>query len=317
MIFLIFLVAGFWGGSFIAIKHAVTYVDPLTAATFRVLIAALTLLIWFLVIGRFKLRYKKVLWKIWLTGFFSMGLPFMALFWAEQHVSAGLGSIVNGSLPIWTFLCGAIFIKELEIFSLRKIFGIIIGFAGLLVIFIPKTQFAESPLEIWAFVALVIMVLSYAVATTLNRYLIAGKEKVDFYESLFHQHLSAFLMLFFVSFFQNDWSNLSWITADHGAIFSIAYLGIFSTAIGNLVFLKIIKDWGAIPASTIIYLVPINTLILDWLIYKTYPSFYEWVGFMVILMSVLLIQNRKAPDRLKLIKVGVNAKENKISSITI
>ena len=79
-IFIFFIVACFWGGSFIAIKPLVEIVPPMTAAMMRLGIAMVFLLIFFPVM-KIPLTLKKDLrFRVWGTGLFGFAIPFTLLY---------------------------------------------------------------------------------------------------------------------------------------------------------------------------------------------------------------------------------------------
>jgi drug/metabolite transporter (DMT)-like permease len=79
----------FWGGSFIAIKYAVTHLGPLASASGRLVVASMALILIGIVFRRALLVPRKNLRSTVVVGFFLIGLPFALLFWGEQFVAPG------------------------------------------------------------------------------------------------------------------------------------------------------------------------------------------------------------------------------------
>ena len=290
--FLFILTAGFWGGSFVAIRYVVAELPPAFGAMCRLIIAVFTLTLIYLCQKKMLMIPKKYLLKTWLTGILSMGLPFSLLFWAEQKVSAGFAGIVTGTMPIWTLLLSLIFLKGLETISEKKILGLILGFCGIFVIFFPSLNFSSHGDFLYTF-ATVLVVLSYTAGTILGRQLLGRNKNLDLYACVYQQHLVSLAFLFLVSFFLEDWSVVSLKTFSYQSIVAILYLGICSTGLAMVFYYHLLKTWGAIRASTITYLVPCSALIFDALLLKNFPTRFELIGFIVILLAIFLIQIEK------------------------
>src|ERR1051326_1479547 len=96
-----FLLACFWGCSYIAIRFAVESIPPFGAAFARIFIGSILLHIYSLAVKSPFPKSKKLVFKIALIGLFNFGLPWAALFWGEQYVQPALASIINSTVPIF------------------------------------------------------------------------------------------------------------------------------------------------------------------------------------------------------------------------
>lgn len=288
------LVGCFWGGSFVAIKYSLLSFPPIVAATLRVGIGTLFLLGFYLLTRKKFLIPKSQIWRVWGSGLFILGIPFSFLFWAEKSVSAGLAGIVNGSLPIWTYLLGRLYFNAKDRSSGFTILGIGLGFVGLLILNYPALVLGQGADQLMGIVALLIMALCYALGTHLNRRLLATG-KVDLYANVFQQHFSSFLFLVLVSFFLvgTDWTLGTGVRLE--SLLGVTYMGIFSTAIAWMLFYQLIRAWGAVRASAITYIVPPVALLMDFLFLGHPAGPTEMVGALCILGGVFLIQNPPKP----------------------
>ncbi len=290
LLLLYLLVACFWSGSFVAIKWVIEAMPPLFGAAVRVVIAGIAVGLYYR-LQRKPLRVPvRAIPKVWLAGLFAQGIPFSFLFWGEQHVSAGLAGIFNGTTPIWVFLLGLLFLRDVETFTLKKWIGLTIGLVGLCTIFGPMVHFGTSPLEFWGALAVWGMAVCYAIASLMNRVLLTPQSGVAFEANVFHQNVASALYLLIVSFLLERPSlsilpNLSWQVWT-----SLLYLGICSTAFAWIVYFNLIKSWGVIKASTIGYIVPVLTLLWDYLVFHHVPTLFQTIGILLILVGVGLIK---------------------------
>lgn len=126
---LLLTLALIWGGIFPAGKTMLHEVGPVTIVAYRTLGGAL--LMWAVVLLRGVVIPGSA--RIWI-GFSVMGLinnvlPFSLIFWGQQHIEAGLASILNSATAIFGVLTAAIFFAD-ERLTARKLIGVVLGFAG-------------------------------------------------------------------------------------------------------------------------------------------------------------------------------------------
>jgi drug/metabolite transporter (DMT)-like permease len=119
-----------FGGSFLFMRLAAPELPALVVAFGRVAIAALVLLP---VVGRPGLLAIRGCWRDYLVvGFFMAAAPFALFAFAERSITAGLGSIINATTPLWTILVLAAWLRQPP--PARRIAAIAVGFAGVAVI---------------------------------------------------------------------------------------------------------------------------------------------------------------------------------------
>ncbi len=107
---------------------------PLTAVALRFGLAAAALLAlapaFGVKLGRS--RIERRLW--WANALLTFCIPYSVLYWAEQWVPSGLCSVIFSTFPLLTAL-GAHFILPAERLTPRSLGGIVLGFAGIAVIY--------------------------------------------------------------------------------------------------------------------------------------------------------------------------------------
>lgn len=291
IVYLAILIATCWGGSFVVIKHVTEHVPPFLAVSLRVGMAWAFLTIYFLLTRKAMTVPRKYLLNVWLTGILSQGLPFALLFIAEKSVSAGFAGIMNGTAPLWAYLFGSIFLRHVETFTTKKLFSIILGFVGVLVIFWPKLRMNASEQELIGGLAAVGMAISYGLSFAMNRRLLSGAKGIDLHGSLYQQEISSLMLLIPLTLLNGQWQNTGWLEHASTIIPGLLYLGVLSTAIGSLVYLWLLREWGMIRASVMVYIIPVSAVVLDMIIYHNLPHLAELLGGMVIILGVMLVQD--------------------------
>ena len=289
------LLAAFWGGSFVAIKFVVAAVPPAFGAFLRVGLALAALGAWFRWEGKDLSVPPALRRRMWLAGLFAQGFPFAALFWGERRISPGLAGIINGTVPLFAFVFG-LAAGTGEAFTRRKAAGLLVGFGGIALICSPLLSFAGTRDEVLGTGAVFLMAVFYAVGSLLTRSILSG-HKADFRANSFHQTSAAVVFLAAWSFLTEGRPPFSALLASPAALVSVAYLGLFSTALAFLIYFHLIREWGAVRAAAVTYVVPIVALFWDWLFFRNVPRGTELIGVAAVLSGVVLLNApAKAPD---------------------
>ena len=121
------LLAAIWGASFLFMHLGAVEFGVLPTAAVRVAIAALFLLplVWL----RGLLPELKKHWRrTFLIGILNSGIPFVCLSFALLHISTGLSSILNATVPMFGALVAWAWLKDKPTAS--RMLGLVIGFAG-------------------------------------------------------------------------------------------------------------------------------------------------------------------------------------------
>ncbi len=139
---LLLLIALIWGSQFVLIKTALTSFPPLTVAALRALTGAVALSFLLLCAPKKRKQAKnprrfKSLAYIFCIGFFEASLPFMLISWGQQHTDTSIAAILISTIPIFTIVFIAFFVKH-ETLTVGKYLSVIIGFAGVLLLLAPS-----------------------------------------------------------------------------------------------------------------------------------------------------------------------------------
>ena len=296
-ILLFVLVACFWGGSFIAIKPLVEIVPPMMAASLRIGIAILFLMILFPLMKIPLTVPKPIRWRIWVTGLFAFAAPMGLLFWGERSINPGLAGVLNGTVPLFVFILGALFTPGVEIITRRKIFGLMLGLVGVIIIFLPKdhgplmNSLMNSPVNssVWGAVAVLLMAVSYAVSVLMNRTIFTRHPEVHPFSNLFQQLIFGFFALLTVTLLIEGWPQMELFYPSVQVWLPLFYLGVGSTSIAFVLFYKLIKEWGSVRASTVTYIIPAATIMFDLIWNKNYPAINEMIGVVIVTTGVVIL----------------------------
>jgi len=287
-----------WGGAFVAIKVLVTALPPMTAVALRLTIAVPFLWVVFVLMKRPMRVPKNLVTKSAIAGLFMIGIPYCFVAWGETKVPAGLAGIINGSVPIFTTLLTVMSISpwydHRQKLSKTLIFGLLLGFAGLITISLPRLDW-DAPASFWGAMACVVMALCYSLSNVLNARLLTNSNKVTITANTFLQHWTSWIFVVCVALVSGE--KFEWSTVFVPPVFgSLLFLGCLSGATALLIYYALIREIGAVKTSAITYLIPVAAVVLDLILLNTKLDLSSLVGAGLILTGILFIRtNARAP----------------------
>lgn len=279
----LFVLAALWGGSFLFIRVGVAVLGPFVLVASRVLLAGALLLAYgFFMRHSFKFshKYKDFL----ILGLLNCALPFCLIGFAELHLTASLGAILNATIPLFTALLAAIFLGEK--LTPLKIAALWLGLLGVAIVA------GWSPLTLdWT------LVLAVSASLTASFFYGCGSifarlkfREVPALTLATGQQLAAGLLLTPLAA-----TALPNRLPDWDIIGAVLFLAIGSTAIAYILYFNLMKQLGPTRSSLVTFLVPVFGIIWGALFLAEAVSWGTIIGFGVILASlVLLLANPRA-----------------------
>ncbi len=288
---LAFCLALCWGTAFLATKNFVTTLPPYWGTCFRVL-AGLSFFIILYAIQRKNLKCPfQELWRPWTIGLLLILLPFAAMSWGQRFIDPTISGVFNGSVPIWSFIAGAIFLKGVDRFTWLRALGIVLGMTGLIVFMYPTLSAAQLSANQNAFygcMALLVMAWSYGLGNVITTKIMVNSNAVSHEANTFHQYLFAAIALLLIAGLTEPFPPAEAFTAK--VIISIISAGVFSSAVAFLLMIALIKRWGATRMASVTYFTPIVAMGSDIIARGRTPNGLELVGMGILFISLFLIQ---------------------------
>jgi drug/metabolite transporter (DMT)-like permease len=244
-----------WGSSFILMKEGMKQLTPYQVASIRMLSAGLILLP--IAIKRQRqLPGKKGL--IILSGLLGSFFPAFLFCIAETKIDSALAGILNALTPICVIIVGSLVFHRAS--TRNQVLGVIIGFTGLLVLFVSTSNISLAYIS---FALLVLLAtLSYGFNVNMvNRFLlhIPSLNIAAFaFSSLI---IPSILVLWLTGFFHQALNS-------HAMFWSIgasALLGVTGTAIATILFYILLKKAGPNFSSMVTYGIPFVAIFWGWL----------------------------------------------------
>ena len=280
-LFALSLVCFFWGTTWLASKQGVKYMPPLQLAGIRQFLGGSCYVVYFL-IKRVPLPKRKE----WIAILVLSGLNFLLsnglTTWSVKYISAGLAAIIAAIFPLWLVVISLFGSKST--ISWKPVTGLIIGFAGVCIIFYEHLHDFFNKDFRFGIILSVIATWSWAFGTLYTK-----KQAASFnpYFSLGLQMLISglFLLLFTnltgqaVAYSAIPWQSLA----------AIGYLVVFGSVISFIAYLYALQNLSAEQTSLYAYINPIVAVLLGWLIFSEKLTVFIAVGGLVTLFGVYLV----------------------------
>lgn len=283
---LLVLLSLLWGGSFLCVGIAVQELPVLTIIALRVSLAALVLWGIALFSGHQLPRGRKT-WQAFLAlGLLNNVIPFGLIVFGQQTIGAGLAAILNATTPLWTVLIAALFLAD-ERFSKQKLFGVLLGLVGVIVMVGPDSLAGISR-NLGAQLAVLGATLSYAFASVFGRRFAAAKIS-PLHTALGQVTASSFILVPLALMIDTPWASA---LPSQATIFAILGLAVLSTAGGYLLFFNILQRAGATNVSLVTLLIPPSAIAMGMLFLEETLQGIHFIGLALIILGLLSLQGR-------------------------
>ena len=279
---LLITLAALWGPSFLFIKVAVAEIPPLTLVFGRVAIGAAFLLI-VLRAQRGRLPNDRRIWgHLAVMALLHNALPWVLLSWGEQYIDSALASILNGTTPLFTIILAHFLVAGDEM-TASKLTGVLIGFAGLILLILPSLQDGLQATT-WGLVAVTVAAALYGVAIIYSRNHLRGLPPLTAPTT---QLLLATLYMAPVALLIDK----PWTLARPSpvALGSLFLLGILGTGLAFIVYYRLLETAGPTYISMVTYVIPIFGVVLGVLVLNEQLTWYALGGFILILLGVMVV----------------------------
>ena len=153
-----------WGTTWAAIRIGLTGIRPITGVALRFAIASVILLA---MAPLFKVRFGRTprerrLWI--LNAICSFCVSYGIVYWAEQWLPSGLTSVIFATMPLFVALMAHLALPG-EQLTMISLFGVVLGFGGVALIFSEDLTLFGGPMAATASVVLLVAPLLSALAS--------------------------------------------------------------------------------------------------------------------------------------------------------
>ena len=272
--------------NFIYMKWATGLISPAQTVFLRVLFGFLPLafIAWRSgAVTRSQLRHLPhfAVMSVLATSFYYYG--FVA---GTALLPTSIAGLLSGAIPIFTFLCAAMFLRQ-ERPTAQMAIGVAIGFIGIALTARPWEASAEVPLAgiLWMLAG----TLSVGVSFVYARRFLSPLGIPPLALATWQTGLATLTLLLLTNF-----EGIGDIATDaHALVGAIVGLGVLGTGLAYLIYYFIIERLGPVRASGATYVAPVVAVIIGIAVGEAVSSL-EIVALATILGGVVLIQTGKS-----------------------
>ncbi|MFD4254940.1 DMT family transporter [Amycolatopsis thermoflava] len=275
-----------WGSAFLWIKLALRGFTPIEIAVLRSVLGAAVLFVLARIAGQ-RMPRGRVMWgRLAVAAFFCNAVPFALFSIGEQTVDSGIAGVLNATTPLWSLLIGLVLGAERGIHPAR-LGGLLLGFAGVLLIFAP---WQRAGLFGWGALALVAAAASYAIAFAYMARKLAGTGgpvAISAAQLAVASGLASLALP--VEGARPGFDGL--------AVLAVVLLGVFGTGFTFYLNYRLIEDEGPTGAAVVGYLLPVVSVALGAVVLGEPVTPRVVAGMLVVLAGVGL--TRTKPRRVR------------------
>ena len=279
-IFLLILLGAIWGSSFFNIKIASNSYDPITLALVRVIFASIPLLM-ICYFKKIKLAAFTKQWKPYaLIGLCNIAIPFTLIAIGTSKINSYLASMLMATTPMSGSILAHFFTKDEKI-TFYKSVGIIIGFSGIIFLFLDQVVINEGNY----FYALMCIIGStfYSIGGILTlKIKNKGNENVTTSTTLW----SVILLLPMSLFFESPWNS----SPSLESTISLIYLGVIATGAAWLIRFRILTVNGLVFQTQVAYLIPIFGVCFGYFLMNEIITWRVLVSLVIIILGIYIVK---------------------------
>lgn len=281
-----------WGSTYFFIQMAIQGFPPMLMGAFRYTLAGLLMLVWCVLKGD-RIWVKKDVVNSGISGLLMLTFATGIVIWVEQVLPSAMVAIMVSSGPIW-FVVLDKGNWSINLKSKATIIGLIIGFAGVILLFgeqVSKTLDGNySPAKFWGVVLLIFGPVLWSAGSLYSKHhpssgparlntawqmIIAGVAFIP--AGIIHHEFTGF--------------DISRVPAQSWA--AITYLILFGSIAAFTAYVWLLQVCPATQVSTHAYVNPVIAVLLGVFFAQEHITILQITGLVIILLSVLLINLAK------------------------
>jgi len=276
-----------WGSTWLFIKLGLEDLPPFTFAGIRFVIASVILYVYIRARKISLPRTRKDWTLLAITGILSFTLNYGLVFWGEQHVSSGLAALLQATIPVFGLVIAHFYLPG-EQMTPAKIFGVILGVAGVGVIFSNQLTVAGT----MALAGSAGLVVGSACAAYANVLVKSRGGNMEPAVLALGQMLIGLVPLLVIGIaFEGSPLDFHWTGM---AILSLFYLAIVGTVIAFLLYYWLVQHMEVTKSMLIALVTPIIAVVLGIIILNEELNWRTVAGGAMIMLGIGIIVLKRA-----------------------
>ncbi|MEJ2144982.1 MAG: EamA family transporter [Acidobacteriota bacterium] len=273
-----------WGFSWVAIKLTLEGFPPFLGAGLRFLLAV-PLLALFVAWRRVPVRLPMAVVKlVFVTAVLTYAFDYGLIYWAEQHLSAGVTAILFATFPIFTGLFSRWLLPG-ERLGAGVFIGLLLGFGGVFVTYSDSLGSGAAADSVsLATAAVVVGAAGGALATVLIKKDLVGLHPatLTLWQMMFG---SVGLLAFSMATETRPVLVPGW-----PALFGLAYLSVIASALAFSLYYWLLSQSRAVSVSTMIFVTPIVALLADAIVFGGGIRLRVIAGMMLVFSGIAVAE---------------------------
>jgi drug/metabolite transporter (DMT)-like permease len=278
----------FWGTTYLAIRVGIESMPPFLFAGVRFLIAG-ALICGFFIIKNTNWPGLREWKQVIIVSILFFVIGNTSVVQAEKHISSGLAALICSAIPIWVVLFNMIKDKSEKI-NFWVISGLVVGFAGLMMIFYDNIGDLSNPGYLFSIIFLLFGNLTWSYGTVYSKN-IKWTTPLLFAGGL--QMLISGIILTVIGMLKGEMPEFK---PDTNGWIALLYLAGIGSVLTYGAYLFALSKLPSTVVSLYAYVNPVVAVILGWLILGEQFGIFTLVAMVITLAGVYMVNagfNRK------------------------
>ena len=277
---LLTILALIWSSAFFNIKIATYSYGPVTIAFLRIVFGAIPV-IGLCLFKKIKIEaFSKDWYWFAAIGMINLVIPFFLIAYGVQKVQSNLAAILMASTPLSATVLAHLFTKNEKI-NLIKIFGVLVGFSGIVFLFSDNILINENN---FTYALLILVGSTFYVIGGLLTLKISNKKNENVTASILIW--GTLFLIPITAFTEKPWN----LNPSIDSTISLVYLGVVATGLAWLLRFKILKNNGLVFQAQVAYLIPIFGIILGYIFLKELITPKVLVAVAAVIIGIYFVQ---------------------------
>jgi drug/metabolite transporter (DMT)-like permease len=274
-----------WGTTYLAIRIALESVPVALVGGLRFTAAGLIMIAAIRLTGQ-ALPPRRAWGALALSGFLLLVIGNGAVVWAEQYVASGLAAVIVAMVPFWTVVVEAVR-PDGERPTPRTMFGLAVGFAGIIVLVWPEL-FAETSGNwfVAGVAALQLACAGWAVGTSFTKHNVVASPSPAATSAI--QMLAGGLMFLAIATIHGEWAQLAFTVRSASAIL---YLVVFGSIVAFSAYVYALKHLPIATVSLYSYVNPLIAVVLGTLLLAEPFSSRTLVASALVFAGIAIVRS--------------------------
>lgn len=276
-----------WGYSWPLMKIGLMHMEPFTFTFLRFVIGGITLLLFLMLFQKdTPLRISRHQWKhIAIFGFIQTFAVFGLITYAMLFIDSGKTSIILYTMPIWTSVLSALFLKEH--LSMKNIIGLLFGVIGLGLIIGADIYQDSTSNGIFGIILILIASLLWSVANIYFRYFRLHFSNQPQLPITAYQMLLGSIGLGICALVFERSASIAWNVE---SFYALLFTGVIASALCFSLWYYLLRNISTITAAISTLLVPVFAVLFGYFILEEPLSTSMILGGGFVVLGIFVSQ---------------------------